>query len=160
MTAWAATAVSSARAPVAVGSSATRWLRPDLITLPIAVRRCIVRNALNGAALELSAGEHALLTACEGWRTIAEHEAHASAQLAVLHEHRPAVRELLDRCAQRGLLVSVPELVSRFGAPSNGRAARSDRAAPAPRADARAAPRVAQRRALHALRSCASLRRR
>ncbi|HVP88763.1 MAG TPA: hypothetical protein VMU79_11870 [Casimicrobiaceae bacterium] len=123
MTAWAATAVSSARAPVAVGSSATRWLRPDLITLPIAVRRCIVRNALNGAALELSAGEHALLTACEGWRTIAEHEAHASAQLAVLHEHRPAVRELLDRCAQRGLLVSVPELVSRFGAPSNGRAA-------------------------------------
>ena len=125
MTAWAAEpiAVSAARASLSFGSPSARWLRPELVTLPIAARRCIVRNALNGATLELSAGEHAMLTACEGWRTIAEHEAHAAAQLAVLQEHRPAVRELLERCVQRGLLVSVPELVSRFGAPSNARAA-------------------------------------
>jgi hypothetical protein len=125
MTAWAAeqTAVSAVRAPAAIGSSATRWLRPELITLPIAARRCIVRSALNGATLELSAGEHAVLTSCDGWRTIAEHEARAAAHLSAPPEHRAAIRELLERCAQRGLLVSAPELVSRFGVPSNGRPA-------------------------------------
>src|SRR5437763_286779 len=120
------TAVSAARTPVLVESPATRWVLPEIITLPIAPRRCIVRSALNGTTLELSAGEHAVLTSCDGWRTIAEHEAHSAAQLAVLHEHRPAVRELLERCAQRGLLVCVPELVSRFGPPSNRQPAVGD----------------------------------
>jgi hypothetical protein len=120
------TALLAARTPVSVESPATRWLLPELVTLPIAPLRCIVRSALNSATLELSAGEHAVLTSCDGWRTIAEHEAHAAAQLAVLHEHRPAVRELLERCAKRGLLVSVSELVSRFGPPSNRQPAVGD----------------------------------
>jgi len=40
-----------------------RWFVPEFITLPLAARRCLVRNTLNGAALELSSGEHAVLTA-------------------------------------------------------------------------------------------------
>jgi hypothetical protein len=125
MTARAAdeTAVSAARTHAAVESAATRWLRTEQITLPTAARHCIVRSTLNGATLELSAGEHAVLSSCEGWRTLAEHEAHAAAQLAVLPEHRPAVRELLERCAQRGLLISAPDLVARFGTHANGQPA-------------------------------------
>jgi hypothetical protein len=90
------------------------WFVPELITLPLAARRCLVRNALNGAALELSSGEHAVLTACEGCRTLAEHEARVATQLRAPEEHIPAIRELLDRCAQQGLFVSLPDLVARF----------------------------------------------
>ena len=92
----------------------TRWFVPQLITLPLAARRCLVRNALNGAALELSSGEQAVLINCEGCRTLAEHEARVAAQLRAPEEHIPAIRELLERCARRGLLVSLPDLVARF----------------------------------------------
>jgi hypothetical protein len=86
---------------------------------PIAARRCLVRNPLNGAAAELSSGEYAVLTACQGWRTLDEHKARAAAQLSAPGEHRSAIRELLERCALQGLLISVSELVSRLGAPSD-----------------------------------------
>ena len=100
-------------------TSDTRWFVPELITLPVAARRCVVRNPLNGAALELSSGEHAVLTSCEGCRTLGEHEARAAAQLGAPAEHGPAIRELLERCARHGLLVSLTGLVARFG-PSAG----------------------------------------
>ncbi|TMH22522.1 MAG: hypothetical protein E6H64_05390 [Betaproteobacteria bacterium] len=90
------------------------WFVPELITLPLAARRCLVRNALNGAALELSSGEHAVLAACEGCRTLAEHEARVAKQLRAPEEHLPAIRELLERCARQGLFVSLPDLVARF----------------------------------------------
>jgi hypothetical protein len=92
------------------------WFVPELITLPLAARRCLVRNALNGAALELSSGEHAVLIACEGCRTLAEHEARVATQLRAPEEHIPAIRELLERCARQGLFVSLPDLVARFAA--------------------------------------------
>jgi len=87
-----------------------RWFVPELITLPLAARRCLVRNALNGTALELSSGEQAVLTACEGCRTLAEHEARVAARLRAPEEHIPAIRELLERCARQGLFVSLPRL--------------------------------------------------
>src|SRR5207245_8874467 len=93
------------------------WFVPELITLPLAARRCLVRNALNGAALELSSGEHAVLAACEGCRTLAEHEARVATQLRAPEEHLPAIRELLERCARQGLFVSLPVLVARFATP-------------------------------------------
>jgi hypothetical protein len=86
--------------------------------LPIATRRCFVRNPFNGASLELSSGEHAVLAACEGCYTLGEHETRAAAQLGAPAAHRRAIRELLERCAEQGLLLSVPQLVSRFGTPS------------------------------------------
>jgi hypothetical protein len=83
--------------------------------LPLAERRCLVRNPLSGAALELTAGEYAVLHACDGCRPLDEHEARATLQLGAPQEHRPAIRALLERCAQRGLLSPLPELVARFG---------------------------------------------
>lgn len=95
--------------------SEKRWFMPELQLRPIANQRGHVRNALNGAALELSSGEYAVLSACDGSRTLAEHEARAMRQLSAPPEHRAAFRELIERCAQQGLLMSLPELVSRFG---------------------------------------------
>ena len=100
--------------------NSARLFVPELVTLPIAPRRCVVyNNALGSASLELSAGEHAVLTACAGWRTLAEHEARAAAHLSAPPEHRAAIRELLERCARQRLLLPVDELVARFGSPSS-----------------------------------------
>ena len=41
----------------------------------------------------------------------------AARQLSAPAEHRPAFRELLERCARQGLLMSLPDLVARFGQP-------------------------------------------
>src|SRR5258708_1271787 len=73
---------------------------------------------LNGASAELAAGEYGVLSACDGCRALDEHEARAAAQLAAPSEHRSAIREVLERCARRGLLMAVSELVGRFGAPA------------------------------------------
>ena len=35
----------------------TRWAAPQWTMLPLAPRRCLVRNPLNGASAELSSGE-------------------------------------------------------------------------------------------------------
>ena len=89
-------------APTSAGATTDkRWFVPELITLPLAARRCLVRNALNGAALELSSGEHAVLTTCEGCHTLAEHEARAATRLRAPEEHIPAIRELLGRYRAR-----------------------------------------------------------
>jgi hypothetical protein len=102
------------------GASAapTRWAAPPWTMVPLAPRRCLVRNPLDGASAELSSGEYAVLSACDGCRTLDEHEARAAAQLAAPSEHRPAIREVLERCARSGLLMPVSELVGRFGAPA------------------------------------------
>ena len=97
------------------GSSGQRWFVPELQLRPVANQRGHVRNVLNGAALELSSGEYAVLSACDGCRTLAEHQARAMRQLSAPPEHGPAFRELIERCAQQGLLMSLPQLVSRFG---------------------------------------------
>ena len=94
------------------------WFVPALAMLPLSKRRCRVRNRLDGAVMELSAAEYAVLAACEGCRTLAEHEARAVERLGAPPEHRGAVRALLERCAREGLLVGVDALVARFGASS------------------------------------------
>ena len=99
--------------------NSARWFIPDLLTLPIAPQRCVVYNALSNVTLELSAGEHAVLAACAGCRTLAEHEARAAAHLSAPPEHRAAIRELLERCAQQRLLLPMRELAARFGTPSS-----------------------------------------
>jgi hypothetical protein len=93
------------------------WFVPALSMLPVSTRRCLVRNPLNGAAMELSSGEYAVLAACEGCHPLAEHEARAALQLSAPAEHRPAFREFLERCARVGMLVQLPDLVARFGRP-------------------------------------------
>ncbi|HET9764069.1 MAG TPA: hypothetical protein VFR50_11155 [Casimicrobiaceae bacterium] len=97
-----------------------RWLPPEWTMFPLAARRCIVRNPLNGSAMELSSGEYAALCACEGWRTLDQHVDRAASRLGAPAEHRPAIRELLDRCARSGLLITVARLVERFGTPAQG----------------------------------------
>jgi len=92
-----------------------RWCAPPLKMAPLSARRCVVRNALNGASAELSSGEYALLMACEGCRTLAEHEERVANKLSAPAADRPAFRDLLARCARGGLLMSVTELVGRFG---------------------------------------------
>ena len=95
---------------------AMRWFVPALQMLPLGERHCVVRNPLtSGAGMELSSGEYAVLSACEGCRSLDEHEARVAARLGAPLEHRPAIRALLERCAQGGMLVAVPDLVARFG---------------------------------------------
>jgi hypothetical protein len=123
MSAAAQVQTEESREALLADDARTQWLVPELQTFPLAARRCLVRNPLTAAALELSSGEHAVLSACEGGRMLAEHEAHAAQRLSAPAEHRPAIRELLERCARAGLLMSLPDLVRRFGAPSESPAA-------------------------------------
>ena len=97
---------------------AMSWLAPAPHAWPLAAQRCLVRNPLNGATMELSAGEYAVFSACEGCQPLAAHEAHAALQLSAPAEHRLAFRELLERCAAQGLFVSLPDLVARLGPPA------------------------------------------
>jgi hypothetical protein len=83
---------------------------------PLSKRRCRVRSRLDGAVQELSAAEYAVLAACEGCRSLSEHEARAAERLGAPPEHRGAIRALLERCTREGLLVGVDALVARFGA--------------------------------------------
>jgi hypothetical protein len=96
--------------------AATPWFAPALRTWPLAAHRCVARNPLSGATMELSAGEYAVVSACEGCQPLAAHEARAALELSAPVEHRPAFRDLLERCARDGLFVSLPDLVERFGA--------------------------------------------
>ena len=82
---------------------------------PLAARQCVVRNPSNGVTLELSAGEFAALSACEGLASLGEHTARAARRLGAPAEHEPAIRELIERCARRGLLAALSDLVARFG---------------------------------------------
>ena len=100
------------------GRASIRWFAPAWTMLPLAARGCLVRNPHNGASAELSAGEYAVLSACEGCRTVEEHEARAVQQLSAPPEHRAAIRELLERCTRRGLLIALQDLVARFGSPA------------------------------------------
>jgi hypothetical protein len=113
----AATAVDAPReaGPGLPAQAAALWFVPALTMLPLSTRRCLVRNPLNGAAMELSSGEYAVLAACEGCLPLAVHEARAAISLAAPAEHRPAFRELLHRCAQQGLLMALADLTGRFG---------------------------------------------
>jgi len=101
----------------------TRWFAPEWSMLPLARQRCLVRNPANGAAAELSSGEYAVLSACEGCFTLSEHEARAARQLSAPAAHRPAIRQLLEHCAREGLLLRLPDLVARFGVASAARLA-------------------------------------
>jgi hypothetical protein len=98
--------------------AATPWLAPALRTWPLAPDSCVTRNPLNGTTAELTAGEYAVVAACEGCQPLALHEARAALELGAPPEHRPAFRDLLARCASQGLFASLPELVGRLGAPA------------------------------------------
>jgi hypothetical protein len=91
--------------------------------LPLARQQCLVRNPANGAAAELSSGEYAVLSTCDGCFTLSEHEARAARELSAPAAHRPAIRQLLERCAREGLLLRLPDLVARFGVASATRPA-------------------------------------
>jgi hypothetical protein len=98
-------------------AQAVPWFAPAWTMLPLAARRCVVRNPLNGATMELSSGEYAVLSTCEGCRPLAEHETRAVTRLSAPPAHRRAFHELLDRCAAQGMFVPLPDLVLRFGIP-------------------------------------------
>jgi hypothetical protein len=98
-----------------VPAAATQWFAPTWKILPLAPRHCLVRNPINGASAALSSGEYAALSACDGCRTLDEYVVQAATQLSAPPEHRPAIRELLERCARQGLLIALPDLVARFG---------------------------------------------
>ena len=92
----------------------TRWLAPAWTMLPLAARRCRVRNPLNGAVAELSADQYAVLTACDGCRTLEEHAAAVRHKLGVPAERVAAVSIWLKEFASGGLLTSLDDLARRF----------------------------------------------
>jgi len=110
--------VGAATAARTTAAAVAHWFAPAWTMLPLAPRRCLVRNPLNGASAELSSGEYAALSACDGCRTLDEHVARAAEQLSAPPEHRSAIRELLERCARQGLLLSLSDLAARFGGAS------------------------------------------
>jgi len=95
--------------------SAMRWFVPALAMHPLSMQQCCVRNPLNDVALVLPAGECAVLAECAGCRTLEEHAAGAMLALDAPSAHRPAITACLERCAQLGLLVALPDLVARCG---------------------------------------------
>jgi hypothetical protein len=113
-------ALSAMRAPTDARPRPAQvsWFVPELQLRPLSGRKCLVRNPMNGATLELSSGEYAVLSACAGCEPLVVHEQCVVEQLRAPPEHRPAIRELLERCARAGLLMALSDLVTRFGAPT------------------------------------------
>jgi hypothetical protein len=93
-----------------------RYFAPAWTTLPIAARRCRVRNPFNGVVAELDANRHAVLTACTGCRSLDEHLAGVRASLGVRDEDAAAIRGWLREFAAQRLLVGEDELVRALGA--------------------------------------------
>jgi len=102
---------SSSFAQSARESETARWFMPELQTRPLAPRRAHVRNPLNGATVELSSDEHAVLSACENCATLGEHVAAAARKLCAPAERWPAFRGVLERCAAAGLLMRLESLL-------------------------------------------------
>src|SRR5437868_3204632 len=93
---------------------ATRWLAPSLTTLPLSARRCRVRNVLNAATAELSADQHAVLTACDGCRTVDEHAVMVQRKLGLRDTDRATLTRWLGEFASLRLLTSLDELRQRL----------------------------------------------
>jgi hypothetical protein len=93
-----------------------RWLAPAWIMLPLGTRRCRVSNPLNGTIAELSAEQYAVLTACEGCRTLDEHAAAVHRKLALRDADRVTLSKWVAEFAALGLLASLDQLRQRFDA--------------------------------------------
>lgn len=92
-----------------------RWLAPSWTMLPLAARLCRVRNPLNGVVAELSANQYAILTACEGCKTLEEHGLGVRRKLGVPDQDWPTTSQWLSDFVSRGLFVSLDDLVNRLG---------------------------------------------
>jgi hypothetical protein len=82
----------------------TRSVAPAWAMLPLAARRCRVRNPLSGVVTELSAEQYAVLTVCDGCRTLREHGDAVRRKLGVREEGLAAVSKWLSEFASGGLL--------------------------------------------------------
>ncbi len=83
--------------------------------LPLAARLCRVRNPLSGVVAELSADQYAILTACEGCKTLDEHGLGVRHKLGVPDQDWPTISQWLSDFVSRGLFVSLDDLVNRLG---------------------------------------------
>jgi hypothetical protein len=90
------------------------WLAPAWTMLPLARRLCRVRNPINEVVAQLTSDQFAVLTACEGCKTIDEHGAGVRQKLGVPDHDWPVIREWLGKFATLGLLVSLGELIKRL----------------------------------------------
>src|SRR5438552_8693167 len=99
------------------GSVQPRWYAAAWVTLPLAARRCCVRNPVNGVVAELSADQHAVLTACDGCHTI-EHAAAVHRKLRIREGDRATISNWLGDFASQGLFLSLNGLLQRFSAPA------------------------------------------
>ena len=99
------------------GSVQPRWYAPAWVTLPLAARRCCVRNPVNGVVAELSADQHAVLTACDGCHTI-EHAAAVHRKLRIREGDRATISNWLGDFASKGLFLSLNALLQWFSAPA------------------------------------------
>ena len=94
--------------------TAVRWLAPSWTMLPLAARLCRVRNPLNGAVAELSADQYAVLTACEGCKTLEEHGTGVRRKLGVPDQDWQTISQWLSDFVSRGLFTSLDDLVNRL----------------------------------------------
>lgn len=87
--------------------------------LPIASRRCRVRNPVNGAVAALDVDRYAVLTACDGCRTLAEHATVVRQKLNAPADNAATILEWLNDFAAQGLLTPLDDLLRHLGgAPS------------------------------------------
>src|SRR5207249_8558661 len=91
------------------------WFAPAWTMLPLASRRCRVRNPVNGVVAELSADQYAVLTACEGCCSLPDHHVAVQRKLDVRVEDRAMIFQWLQEFVARGLFVSLDDLVGRLG---------------------------------------------
>jgi hypothetical protein len=98
------------------GRSTLCWLAPSWTMLPLAARSCRVRNPLNGMVAELSADQYAVLTACEGCKTLDEHGLGVRRKLGVPDQDWPTISQWLSDFVAVGLLTSLDDLVKRLDA--------------------------------------------
>jgi len=79
-----------------------------------------VRNPHNGAVAELTAEQHAVLTACEGCRTLDEHASIVKRKLGLRDADQPTLAKWLDDFVSLGLLISLDALRQRFDSSPSG----------------------------------------
>lgn len=94
--------------PLAAGT----WIAPELSMLPLAARRCVVRNVRTGAFATATPESHGLLRYCDRFRTLAEHAQVIGTAIPGLAAQRAWVLQQLDSFCRAGILVRPAEVVA------------------------------------------------
>lgn len=98
--------------PTSPPTASGTWIAPELAMLPLAARRCVVRNPRTGAFATATPESHGLLRYCDRFRTLVEHAQVIGTAIPGLAAQRTRVLQQLDSFCRAGILVRPAEVVS------------------------------------------------